>query len=162
MGKSNTLAAMIAGAAMAGGLIYLKKMSEKQQKTAAESLDAELDDLKRSAEEDHSWKATYTIDGEELDTEEIKARFKEEASKAMEHFREDAKNASEDILAGLKKALADVKEAVEGAKKAAAERKAAANEEEPVDAAFEEFKDAVEDVKEEIRDTVEEVKDSLD
>ena len=161
MGKHNTLAAMIAGAAMAGGLIYLKKMSEKQQ-TAEESLDAELDELKRSADDEHSWKATYTIDGEELDAEEIRARFKDEAAKAMERFREDAKNASEDILTGLKKALADVKEAVEGAKKAAAERKAAANEEEPVDAAFEEFKDAVEDVKEEIRDTVEEVKDSLD
>lgn len=165
MGKSNTLAAMMAGAAMAAGLMYLKKHSREQQPaSASDPLDAELDSLKNSAaEEERSWHATYTIDGEELDTDEIRARFKEEASKAMDRFREDAKEASEDILTGLKKALADVREAVEGAKKAAAERKAAAQDaaaSDPVDAAFTEFKEAAQDIKDDIAQTVEEVKDA--
>lgn len=47
MGKSNTLAAMIAGAAMAGGLMYLKKLNETQSKPAPGSVDAELNNLKR-------------------------------------------------------------------------------------------------------------------
>lgn len=126
MGKSNTLAAMLAGAAMASGLMYLKKISDSQQKAATDTLDAELNELKRDQQtEETSWHATYTIGGEELDAEELKARFKEESAKAMDKFRTDAKEASEEILTGLKKAIADVKVAVDGAKKAAAERRAA-------------------------------------
>lgn len=126
MGRSNTFAAMLAGAAMAGGLMYLKKISDSQQKAATDTLDAELNELKRDQQaEDASWHATYTIGGEELSPEELKARFKEETAKAVENFRADAKVASDEILTGLKKAIADVKVAVEGAKKAAAERRAA-------------------------------------
>ena len=125
MGKSNTLAAMIAGAAMAGGLMYLKKLNETQSKPAPGSVDAELNDLKRDHPETASWHATYTIDGEEVSAEELKARFKEETAKAVENFRADAKVASDEILTGLKKAMVDMKAAVDGARKAAADRRAA-------------------------------------
>lgn len=141
MGKSNTLAAMIAGAAMAGGLMYLKKLNETQAKPAPGSVDAELHDLKRDhAEEASSWHATYTIDGEEVSAEELKARFKEETAKAVENFRADAKVASEEILTGLKKAMVDMKAAVDGARKAAADRRAAVDAD-VVDAAFKEDSD---------------------
>lgn len=140
MGKSNTLAAMIAGAAMAGGLMYLKKLNETQSKPAPGSVDAELNDLKREHPETASWHATYTIDGEEVSAEELKARFKEETAKAVENFRADAKVASDEILTGLKKAMVDMKAAVDGARKAAADRRAAA-EADVVDAAFKEDSD---------------------
>lgn len=140
MGKSNTLAAMIAGAAMAGGLMYLKKLNETQSKPAPGSVDAELNDLKREHTETASWHATYTIDGEEISAEELKARFKEETAKAVENFRADAKVASDEILTGLKKAMVDMKAAVDGARKAAADRRAAA-EADVVDAAFKEDSD---------------------
>lgn len=140
MGKSNTLAAMIAGAAMAGGLMYLKKLNETQSKPAPGSVDAELNDLKREHPETASWHATYTIDGEEISAEELKARFKEETAKAVENFRADAKVASDEILTGLKKAMVDMKAAVDGARKAAADRRAAA-EADVVDAAFKEDSD---------------------
>ena len=168
MGKSNTLAAMMAGAAMAGGLMYLKKLNETQPKPAPGSVDEELSDLKRDNTEAASWHATYTIDGEEVSPEELKSRFKEETAKAVDKFRADAKVASDEILTGLKKAMVDVKAAVEGARKAAADRRAAA-EADVVDA--EEFtcccekKEAAhccEEVKEEIKEAAEDFADKAE
>ena len=123
MGKTNTLIAMIAGAAICYGVMHLSKQSETESAPAAEPLDDELKDLKKEIEpENGSWRPSYTINGESVSAEEMKEKIREETAKAVENFRSDAKVVSEEILTGLKKAVADMKEAVEGARKAAAER----------------------------------------
>ncbi len=184
MAKNNALFAMLTGAALAGGILYLKKLGEKQQ-AAADEVDVDTGDLPgEESEGNGGWRATYTVDGEEVSAEEVRARFKEEAGKAVNSFKEDAKVVSEEILIGLKKALAEMKTAVEEAKKATAERhaaEAAADEgeccckdeekdccckaEEKVKEAAccckEKAEEAVEEVKETVEKVVEEIKDAV-
>ena len=184
MAKKSTLWAMLTGAALAGGVIYLKKLSEQQQ-AAAEDVDvSDIPDTE--PEETPSWRATYTIDGEEMTSEEVKERFKEEAGKAMSNFKADAKVVSEELLVGLKKAITEMKAAVEEAKKAAAERRAAEPEadacecaekaaecccekaeevkedlEKAAECCCEKAKEAAEEVKEAVENVVEEIKDAV-
>ncbi len=186
MAKKSTLWAMLTGAALAGGVMYLKKLSEQQQ-AAAEGVDADLNDIPEAeSEEAPEWRATYTIDGEELTSDEVKERFKEEAGKAMSNFKADAKVISEELLVGLKKAITEMKAAVEEAKKAAAERRAAEPEadacecaekaaecccekaeevkedlEKAAECCCEKAKEAAEDVKEAVENVVEEIKDAV-
>ena len=166
MAKKSTLWAMLTGAALAGGVIYLKKLSEQQQ-AAAEDVDvSDIPDAE--PEETPSWRATYTIDGEEMTSEEVKERFKEEAGKAMSNFKADAKVVSEELLVGLKKAITEMKAAVEEAKKAAAERRAAEPEadacecaEKAAECCCEKAKETAEEVKEAVENAVEEIKDAV-
>ena len=127
MAKNHTLLAMLTGAALAGGLAYLMKLNKEQ---AAEPA-VDTDDIPEADPAEGTWRTVEAEGGEEPSPEEIKARLKEEAAKAFDSFKEDAKVVSGELLEGLKKAAAEMRVAVEEAKKAAAERRAA--EETPAD-----------------------------
>ena len=184
MAKKSALLAMLTGAALAGGIVYFKKLSE-QQKAAAEGVDVDLNDIPETEpDEEPNWRATYTIDGEELTSEQVRERFKEEAGKAVSNFKADAKVVSEELLVGLKKAVAEMKAAVEEAKKAAGERRAAEPAEDATECCCEKAEEAAEcckekaeeaaccckekaeEVKEEVKEAVdkalEEVKEAFD
>lgn len=134
MSKNHTLFSMLAGAALAGGFMYLKKSAENMKTATADDISWDPEEAAAAEEgnaENNGWRATYTDEnGEELSPDEIKARVKEEAGKAFEEFKADAKVVSAELLVGLKKAAADMKVAVEEAQKAAAARRAVPFEEE--------------------------------
>jgi hypothetical protein len=183
MAKKHTLLKLLTGAALAGGLVYLAK---KNNENAAEPA-VDTEGIPEAEPEEGAWR--IKIDGEEMSAEEIKERFKEEATKAFGTFKEDAKVVSEEILVGLKKAVEEVKAAVEEAKKAAAERRAAGAEEakeacEDAEKAAEccckkaaekaeeirecccekaeELKEVVEDVIEEVKEDIEQIKEDVE
>ena len=191
MAKGKTLLAMLAGAALAGGYLYAKKLNEENAaapETAGDGFAPEDEAEKTAA--DYGWKATYTDpEGNEVNAEEATAEFKEEAVKALNEFKESAKVVGGEILVGLKKAYEDMKVAVADAQQAAAELRAqkeaeveAAEAADPVEAgekveeAADEVADAVaekvekaeecccgkaEEVKEAVEEKVEEVTESV-
>ncbi len=153
MAKGRTLFALLSGAALAGGILYLKSLNEKKDPEMAPE---------GEAPEDAGWKATFTDDnGEEISPEEIRAKFKEDATKAFADFKDDAKVVTDEILIGLQKAVADMKEAIAEAKKAAEARRSTLTEdaEETCESAEEAAKEAFEEAAEkfeEVREAAEE------
>jgi len=156
MAKNHTFLAMLTGAALAGGLMYYLKNSEKPAPCEGDELNPEG--------ESGSWRSTFTIDGE--DASEVKEKLVQETTKALGNFKDEAKKLSEEFGASLKKTLAEVKSAVEEAKKTAA-RKA----EEAAEAAEEacqcqkegeEGECCAEKAKKKIKETAEELKDSAE
>lgn len=161
--KNHTLLAMLAGAALAGGYLYMKKMNEQG---AAEPAPAAEPDAEEPGT-DYGWKATFTDEnGEQVSADDAAAEFKEEAAKVLNEFKETAKVAGAELLAGLKKAYEEMKVAVADAQQAAAERRAQMAEEgetcEAVDEALEDAKEAFEEAKEDIKDAFEEVKEAAE
>ena len=162
--KNHTLLAMLAGAALAGGFLYMKKLNEQAAEPAPEgegTPDAE------NPGTDYGWKATFTDEnGEEVSADEATAELKEEAVKALNEFKETAKAAGAEILTGLKKAYEEMKAAVAEAQQAAAERRAEMAEEgetcEDVDEALEDVKEAVEDAFQDAKDAFEDVKEAAE
>ena len=114
MAKKHPLFTLLTGAALAGGLAYL--MKKNNEKAAEPAVDA--DDIPAAEPEEGAWRVK--MDGEEMSSEEVKERIKEEATKAFGNFKEEAKAVSGEILAGLKKVLGEVKTYVEEAKKQSA------------------------------------------
>ena len=165
MAKKHALFKLLTGAALAGGLYYLMKMNNEKEAEAEPAV--ETADVPEAEPEEGAWRVKFN--GEEMSPDEVKERFKEEATKAFGTFKEDAKVVSEEILVGLKKALAEVKTAVEEAKKAAAERRAEAPAEEACECAKEkaecccqEAAEKAEEVKECCCEKAEEAKEDVD
>ena len=165
--KNHTLLAMLAGAALAGGFLYMKKLNEQSAEPAPEGAAPDGED----AGTDYGWKATFTDEtGKEIPADEATAELKQEAAKALNEFKETAKAAGAELLTGLKKAYEEMKAAVADAQTAAAERRAEMAEEgetcEAVDEALEEakedVKEAFEDVKEACCEKAEEVKEAAE
>ena len=119
--KKHTLLAMLAGAALAGGFLYAKKLNE--EKAAAPVPEGEGSTPEgENPQTDYGWKATYTdAEGNETSAEEEAAELKEEAAKTLNELKENAKVVGAEILAGLKKAFEDMKVAVADAQQAAAD-----------------------------------------
>lgn len=158
--KNHTLLAMLAGAALAGGFLYMKKLNE--EKAAAPAPEGDVPETE-NPEADYGWKATFTDeDGKEVSAEEATAELKEEATKVLNEFKETAKAAGAELLAGLKKAYEEMKVAVADAQKVAAERRAEmAEETEDLDEALENVKEAAEEKIEEVKEAVEDVKEDV-
>ena len=167
--KNHTLLAMLAGAALAGGFLYAKKLNEEKAAEPVPEGEGTAPEGEKP-EADYGWKATFTDEnGEQVSADEATAEFKEEAVKALNEFKETAKVAGAEILAGLKKAFEEMKVAVADAQQAAAERRAQMAEEadkceacEDIDEALEEVKDTAEDVKEEVEDKAEDIKEEVE
>ena len=159
--KNHTLLAMLAGAALAGGFLYMKKLNEQSAEPAPEGAAPDGED----AGTDYGWKATFTDEtGKEIPADEATAELKQEAAKALNEFKETAKAAGAELLTGLKKAYEEMKAAVADAQTAAAERRAEMAEEgetcEAVDEALEETKEAFEEAKEDVKEAFEDVKEA--
>ena len=151
--KNGTLLAMLAGAALAGGFLYLKKLNE-QPEAEPVSEKPGPDEAEQAAAE-YGWKATFTDEnGKETTADEATAELKEEAVKVLSEFKETAKAAGTEILAGLKKAYEDMKVAVNDAQQAAAERRAQEAEEAPAD--------PVESAQEAVDDALDKVRSAMD
>ena len=164
MAKRHPFLTLLTGAALAGGVAYL--MKKNNEKAAEPAVDT--NDIPDADPAEGSWRATGEA---EFNAEEMKARFKEEATKAFGTFKEEAKNVSGEILVGLKKLLNEVKASVEEAKKAAAERSAAQAEnaeetcecaKEKAECCCEEAAEKAEEVKECCCEKAEEVKEAVE
>ena len=160
--KNHTLLAMLAGAALAGGFLYMRKLNEQAADPAPEG---EGTPEGENPSADYGWKATFTDEsGKEIPADEAAAEFKEEAAKALNEFKETAKVAGAELLTGLKKAFEEMKVAVADAQVAAAERRAQMAEEgetcEAVDEALEDAKEAFEEAGEDIKEAFEDVKEA--
>ena len=164
MAKKNTLLAMLAGAALAGGFLYMKKLNEQAAAPAPEGEGAPEGE---NPSADYGWKATFTDEtGKEIPADDAAAEFKEEAVKALNEFKETAKVAGAEILTGLKKAFEEMKVAVADAQAAAAERRTQMAEEgetcEAVDEALEDAKEAFEEAKEDVEEAFEDAKEAFE
>ena len=90
------LLALLSGAALAGGIIYLKNHAEILNPAPAAEGEPEGEPA------DAAWKAAEPEGGEEVSAEEMTERFKEDAAKAFAEFKGDAKAVTDEILVGLK------------------------------------------------------------
>ena len=173
--KNHTLLAMLAGAALAGGFLYAKKLNEEKAAPAPEGEGAAPDG--ENPENEYGWKATFTDEsGETVSSEEAVAEFKEEAAKALNEFKETAKAASAGIVTGFKKAFEEMKAAVADAEQAAEERRAEAAEEaegepccevkegccEAAEEAATEAKEAAEDACEAVEEKAEDIQEAAE
>ncbi len=173
--KTHTLLAMLAGAALAGGYLYAKKMNE--EKAAVPEGEGSAPEGGDEPRTDYGWNATYTDeDGNEISPEEANAELKEEAAKAPNDFKENAKAVGGEILTGMKKAYEDMKTAIADAQQAAADRRAKMNDDaeecdcggsccceaaKDADEAAEEIKETIEEKLDDVSDAFEDIKEEV-